>query len=127
MNEEKYKLKQDFKLRLYRFVIRLLKFLARLPDTPVIREIKSQLTRSGTSMGANYFEAEAASSKKDYQNFFHHCLKSANETRFWLACLRDSNLAPKELLEECNYFLRETGEIANIFASSILTMKGKKK
>lgn len=127
MDEKKYKLKQDFKLRLYRFVIRLLKFLARLPNTPVIREIKSQLVRSGTSMGANYFEAEAASSKKDYQNFFHHCLKSANETKFWLACLRDAGLVPSDSLDECNYLLGEAKELANIFASSIMTMKGKKK
>jgi len=59
-------LKREFKLRIYRNVIRLLKFLVKLPNEPVSREIKSQLTRSGTSIGANYFEAEGASSKKDY-------------------------------------------------------------
>ncbi|PIV13044.1 hypothetical protein COS46_02460 [Candidatus Jorgensenbacteria bacterium CG03_land_8_20_14_0_80_38_39] len=59
-------LKREFKLRIYRYVIRLLKFLVKLPNEPVTREIKSQLTRSGTSIGANYFEAEGASSKKDY-------------------------------------------------------------
>ncbi len=62
--------KIEFKVRLYRYIIRLLKFLVKLPNDPVIREIKGQLTRSGTSMGANYFEAKGASSKKDYQNFF---------------------------------------------------------
>ncbi|NQU77681.1 four helix bundle protein [Candidatus Falkowbacteria bacterium] len=127
MDEGKDKLKKEFKLRLYRFVIRLLKFLTQLPNSPVIREIKSQLVRSGTSTGANYFEAEAASSKKDYQNFFHHCLKSTNETKFWLACLRDSDLVPNNLLEECNYLLEEGKEMANIFASSLITMKGKRK
>ena len=59
-------LKREFKLRIYRYVIRLLKFLVKLPNEPVTRDIKSQLTRSGTSIGANYFEAEGASSKKDY-------------------------------------------------------------
>ncbi|MBU4331640.1 four helix bundle protein [Patescibacteria group bacterium] len=127
METEKYKLKQEFKLRLYRFIIRLLKFLSQLPNDPVIREIKSQATRSGSSMGANYFEAEAASSKRDYQNYFSHCLKSSNETKFWLACLRDTGLVAKDMLSECNYLLNETREIANIFASSIITMKGKKK
>jgi len=124
---DKKNLKQKFKLRIYRYVIRLLKFLVKLPNDPVIREIKSQLTRSGTSMGANYFEAEGASSKKDYQNFFAIALKSTNESRFWLAVLRDSNLVPEELRSECEYLLKEAGEIANIFASSILTMKGKRK
>lgn len=120
-------LKQEFKLRIYRYVIRLLKFLVKLPNEPVTREIKSQLTRSGTSMGANYFEAEGASSKKDYQNYFAIALKSTNESKFWLAVLRDSNLVPEELRSECDYLLKEASEIANIFASSILTMKGKRK
>ncbi|PIR06217.1 hypothetical protein COY65_02210 [Candidatus Jorgensenbacteria bacterium CG_4_10_14_0_8_um_filter_39_13] len=57
-------LKREFKLRIYRYVIRLLKFLVKLPNEPVTREIKSQLTRSGTSIGANYFEAEGAVLKK---------------------------------------------------------------
>ena len=57
-------IKEKFKLRIYRYVLRLIRFLAKLSNDPVIREIKSQLTRSGTSIGANYFEAEAASSKK---------------------------------------------------------------
>ncbi len=77
-------------------------------------------------MGANYFEAEAASSKKDFQNFFSHALKSSNESCFWLALLRDSNLVPEELKNECNELLKETKELASIFASSIMTMKGKR-
>lgn len=118
--------KRDFKIRLYKYIIRLLKFLSKLPNDSVIREIKSQLTRSGTSIGANYFEAEAASSKKDYQMFFHHALKSANESKFWLAVLRDAELIPVNLKRELEDLLQETKELANILASSILTMKGKR-
>ncbi|MCD6165611.1 four helix bundle protein [bacterium] len=124
--DKKEILKQKFKARIYRYILSLIKFLAKLPNDPVIREIKSQLTRSGTSIGANYFEAQGASSKKDYLNFFNHSLKSGNETKFWLAILRDSKLLPKELLKENEKLLQETKEIANIFAASILTMKGKK-
>jgi len=118
--------KKEFRARLYKYIIRLLKFLAKLSDKSVVREIKGQLTRSGTSIGANYFEAEAASSKKDYQNFFHHALKSANESKFWLATLRDAELIPKDLINEIEDLLQETKELANILASSLLTMKGKK-
>ena len=125
--KDKKLLKQEFKIRIYRYVLRFLKFLVKLPNDPVIQEIKSQLTRSGTSMGANYFEAEAASSKKDYQNYFSIALKSTSESRFWLAVLRDSGLVTKVLISECEYLLKEAKEIANIFASSILTMKGKRK
>ncbi|MFQ6084080.1 MAG: four helix bundle protein [Candidatus Aminicenantia bacterium] len=122
--KDKKILKQKFKSRIYRYILRLLKFLTKLPNDPVTREIKGQLTKSGTSIGANYFEAEAASSKRNYQNSY--ALKSANESKFWLAILKDSGLAPKELVGECQHLLGETKEIANIFAASILTMKGKK-
>jgi four helix bundle protein len=124
--DDKDKLKKEFKIRLYRYILCLLKFLTQLPNGPVIREIKSQTTRSGTSIGANYFEAGGASSKKDYRNYFNIALKSANETVFWLAVLRDSELAPLSLKEECESLLRETKEIACIFASSIITMKRKR-
>lgn len=119
--------KQEFKIRLYKYVLRLVKFLSKFPRLPVIQVIVKQLMRSGTSIGANCFEAYAASSKKDFQNFFSHALKSANETEFWLGILRDAKLISKELESECDWLLQETREIANILASSILTMKGKKK
>jgi four helix bundle protein len=118
--------KDEFKKRLYNYIIRLVKFLSLLQNNGVTREIISQLMRSGTSVGANYFEAQAASSKKDYPNYFSHSLKSANESKFWLSILSDSNLLPKELAREHEWLLQETGELANIFASSILTMKGYK-
>ena len=124
---EKNEAKKKFKLRIYRYVLKLIRFLTKLPNDSVLREIKSQLTRSGTSIGANYFEADAASSKKDYQNFFSHALKSANESKFWLAILLDSGLVSKILIPEGRWLLEETKELADIFAASIITMKGKRK
>lgn len=118
-------LKEQFKKRIYTYMIRLVKFLGSLPQTIVIREIISQVMRSGTSIGANYFEAQAASSRKDYQNFFNHSLKSANESIFWLLTLKNSDLVPHELVNDLNWLLQETQELANIFASSILTMKNR--
>jgi len=117
---------QQFKRRIYQYVLRLIKFLSKLPNDPVLMELKKQLTKSGTSVGANYFEAISGSSRKDFVNFFTHALKSANETKFWLALIRDSGLIGSSFLAECNELLIETKEIANIFASSILTLKGKK-
>jgi four helix bundle protein len=99
----------------------------KLPNGPVIREVKSQLTRSGTSIGANYFEARGASSKKDFQNFFAIALKSANESIFWLNVLKDVGFISKEIEKEHQDLVSETKEIAKILASSILTMKGKRK
>ena len=71
----------------------------------------------------NYIEAQASSSRKDYTNFFNHALKSANETKVWLALLRDTDNGDKE---EIMSLLKEVTEIANILGSSILTLKGKK-
>jgi len=122
----KDKAKDKFRKRIYDYIIRLVKFLGVLPKDQVTREIIAQLMRSGTSIGANYFEAKSASSRKDYQNYFNHSLKSANESKFWLNLLFDSNLVPKVLISECQWLLQETTELANIFASSIITMKGQK-
>ena len=55
--------------------------------------------------------------------FFNTSLKSANESKLWVALLRDSKRVAPERVE---WFLGELKEIANIFASSILTLRGKK-
>jgi len=77
-------------MRIYRWVLGLIAFLDTLPQDTLSRTIVSQLLRSGTSVGANYIEAQAASSRKDFANFLQHALKSANESKFWLAILRDT-------------------------------------
>jgi len=81
------------------------------------------LLRSATSIGANIIEAQAASSRKDFKNFLNHALKSANETKFCLALLRDSGKKSKEDME---LLLKEAKELSNILASSIITLKNKK-
>lgn len=101
----------------------MIKFIDNLPKNRAADIISKQLLRSGTSIGANYIEAQAASSKKDFTNFFHHSLKSANESKFWIAILKDSGKANKESADE---LLKELVEISNILGSSIITLKGKR-
>lgn len=84
-----------------------------------------QCLRSGTSILANYVEAQSASSKKDFINFFTHSLKSANESKVWLALFRDTRKKEDEN-KELQWLIKELIEISNIIASSILTLKGKK-
>jgi len=115
--------KKEFKRRIYKLILDVLKFCGSLPKDIVSRKICEQLVRSGTSIGANYFEVYSASSKKDYANYFHIALKSSNESIFWISLLRDSDKIGKE---GSNKLLNELQEIAKIFASSLLTMKGKK-
>ena len=115
--------KNEFKKRLYDFTLKSIKFLDELPEDNVSKRIGDQLLRSGTSIIGNYIEGQAASSKNDFTNFFNTSLKSANESKLWFALLRDSGrIKPQEVA----WFLNELNEIANIFASSILTLKGRK-
>ena len=123
MENDKSKFKNEFKKRLYSWVLRLIKFIDKLPRNSACDVMGKQLLRSGTSVLANYVEANSASSKKDFINFFNHSLKSSNESKVWLTLLRDTDKGDKN---ELNWLLKELLELSNIIASSILTLKGKK-
>jgi len=123
MENDNVKFKIEFKKRVYIWVLRLMKLVDKLPKDSVCQVIGKQLLRSGTSILANYIEANSARSKKDFINFFNHSLKSANESKVWICLLRDTNKGDKK---ELKWLLKELVEISNIIASSILTMKGKK-
>ena len=124
MQNDKSKFKNEFKSRLYKWVLDLIKILDSLHKKDYISEtMGKQLLRSGTSVLANYIEANSASSKKDFINFFTHSLKSANESKVWITLLRDTN---KISLSKFDILMGELNQISNVLASSILTMKGKK-
>lgn len=118
---ERLKLKE----RAYLFSLAIIKFIDQLDQNHfVIKEISRQLIRSATSIGANIIEAQAGSSRKDFANFFNYSLKSANETKYWIALLRDSDKASKE---KCNGLLKEVTELANILGASVVTLRKKKR
>jgi four helix bundle protein len=123
MQNDKLKFKKEFKERLYRFVLKLVKMIEKLPKDRVCFILGDQLLRSGTSILSNYIEGQAASSKKDFIKYFEVSLKSINESKVWIALLRDAGKIKKD---EAQWFLDELKEFGNIFASSILTLKGKK-
>jgi four helix bundle protein len=123
MQNDNAKFKNEFKSRLYKWVLRLVKFIDSLGRGNVNEVMGKQLLRSGTSILANYVEANSASSRKDFIIFFTHSLKSANESKVWLSLLKDLDRGDKV---EIDWLLKELVEIANIIASSIITLKGKK-
>ncbi len=123
MENDKEKFKTEFKKRIYNWILKLVRIVDRLPKDNSSKIISSQLIRSGTSVGANYIEAQAASSKKDFVNFLHHSLKSANESKFWIALLRDSEKLDRKESED---LIKELVELSNMLAASIITLKGKK-
>ena len=113
----------QFKKRLYSLILRIIKFVENCKKSQTTKIIGDQLIRSGTSILGNYIEGQSASSKKDYTNYFHHSLKSANESKVWVSILRDTGNGEKE---EANAILAELSEISKIFGSSVLTLKGKR-
>ena len=114
---------EKLKRRIYNFIIELVGFIETLPkNDSLCKVVINQLLRSVTSIVANYVEAIAGSSKKDFTNFLSYSLKSANETKFWLALLRDAKKGDRNKI---NLFLDELIEISNIIGSSVRTLKGK--
>lgn len=122
MQNDSVKFKNEFKKRLYDWVLRLVKFIDKLSKDSVRSVTGKQLLRRGTSVLVNYIEVNSVSSKKDFINFFNHSLKSANESKVWLALLKDLS---KGNMEELKRLLNELCEIANVVAAGILTLKGR--
>lgn len=81
-----------------------------------------QLIRSATSVGANYCEANGASSKKDFRNKIYICKKESKETRYWLLLLLQTD---KENTNKINELLKETQEFIFIFSKIISTLNNK--
>ena len=119
---EENKAKRDIKDRAYSYAIGIIKFIDRLGNRESDKVIGKQLLRSATSIGANIVEARAASSRRDFTNFLNHALKSANESKFWLNLL---NKCEKGESTEIEPLIRETTELANILAASIITLREK--
>ena len=101
--------------RTLEFAVRIIRLSSTLPNTPEARVIRSQITKSGTSIGANYREANRARSKADFKNKIKICESEASETQYWLEIIVKvkwlSWAKVKWEYEEC-------GELLGIFTSA---------
>jgi four helix bundle protein len=88
-------------------------FARLLPKNEITRPLISQIVRSATSVGANYMEANQASSRKDFKNKIAICKKESNETKHWLRMISRANQDKKE---ECRNLWKESHELTLIFA-----------
>jgi four helix bundle protein len=102
----------DLEERTAKFGESIIKFCQNLKENTINRPLISQLIRSGTSVGANYMEANAAVSKKDFQNKISICKKESQETKHWLRMI--SNCCP-EKKDELKTLWREAQELTMIF------------
>lgn len=78
-----------------------------------------QIIRSGSSIGANYREAINASSRKDFRNKIFYCKKEAEETKYWIEMLVETNPEHKNCLRG---LWMEVSELLKIFQKSINTL-----
>ena len=97
-------------------------FCKKIGITPFTRSIIDQLIRAATSIGANYMEANGASSKKDFRNKIHICLKETKETQHWLRMLKSAT-DDQSIHEEITVLSRENQELALIFRKISQTLK----
>ena len=125
MEKQQLKAKNNLKYRTYQFSLDIIDLLELLPRNYIFEVLGKQLLRSATSIGANIIEAQAGRTKKDFINFYHISLKSANETKFWLCLLKEKSKTEdqKNISEK---LLQEAIEVSNMLGASLLTMKNKK-
>ena len=104
----------DLEERTARFGEAIIRFLKRLPRGPHHDRLIDQLTGCGTSIGANYCEANEGVSKKDFRNIIGRCVKEAKETKYFLRLIAT---AEPTLAEEARTLFREAKELHLIFAA----------
>jgi four helix bundle protein len=103
--------------RLLKFAIRTIKFLRTFPNNTEFKVIKYQLIKSCTSPGANYDEAQGASSKADFHNKVRISLKEMRESKYWLLVIEGIHNCNETEQIELDFLLKESTELKNILGS----------
>lgn len=109
LNQKPY----DLEERTAQFAEKIIELCRKAPKNEITLPIIRQLIRCGTSIGANYCEANGASSKKDFKNKIFICKKESKETKYWLRLLAK---AVEELKHECRLLWQEAQEHTLIFS-----------
>jgi four helix bundle protein len=124
VNEEDRK---DIIKRTYKFAIRILYIVNRLPKNVLTYRIIDQLMGCGTAIGSNTEEASAGFSKSDFTYKMSIASKEARETNYFLRLLRDSGLIKDDsLLKEIIDAIDESSQIKRILTSVVKTSQAKK-
>ena len=118
----KKKFAKELEERTKLFTISIIKLSIKLPDTSEGRVVKYQLSKAGTSVGANYREANRSRSRADFKNKIKICVNEARESQYWLEIIMMVDwLKP----EEMEYEYKESGELLAIFTSIGLNLNSK--
>nr|OGC89528.1 MAG: four helix bundle protein [Candidatus Amesbacteria bacterium RBG_19FT_COMBO_48_16] len=108
--------KYDLEDRTARFAESIIDLCKKWPKNAITLPLIDQLIRAGTSIGANYCEANGASSKKDFKNKIFICKKESKESQYWLRLLAKTT-DDESLKKNCRVNWQEAKEFSMIFAS----------
>ena len=100
--------------RTLEFAVKIIKLSASLPDSIEGKVVRNQITKSGTSVGANYREANRARSKADFKNRSKICESEASETQYWLEIIKALEWSDSRNFKDV---YNESSEILAIFSS----------
>lgn len=106
--------------RTKKFAIDLVRLSAKLPNTTEGRVIRNQLTKAGTSVGANYREANRARSRADFSNKIKICESETSETLYWIEIITDLKWIE---IKDTEPIISEANEFLGIFSSIGKTLK----
>jgi four helix bundle protein len=121
MSEGKKKI-YDLEERTACYAESIVKLIKKVPKNEMTKPLISQLIRSGTSIGANYCEADCAESKKDFEHKIGICKKEAKETRYWIRVMAE---AVPEMKEELKLLWKEANELHLIFITIVKKSRSK--
>src|SRR3989344_4111700 len=110
----------DLEERTAKFGEAVIDFAKTIKQNPVNSPLINQIVRSATSIGANYCEANNASSKKDFKNKIFICKKESSETKHWLRMIARANQDKKD---KCKLLWKEANELTMIFSKIIISLK----
>ncbi len=116
--------KAELEKRTKAFALRIVGFDAALPRNRVSDTLGNQLLKSGTSVGANYREANRAQSRNDFIHKIALVEKEAAETQYWLELFDASDMGNSE---DRRWLLEQSNELLAIFTSVGKTAKSRRK
>ncbi len=100
---------KELEKRTRKFAVQIIRLSVTLPNTPEAKVVRNQLTKCGTSVGANYREANGARSKADFKNKITICESEASETQYWLEVIIEVGWKTKDQIkseyDECSELL----------------------
>jgi len=108
--------------RFLNFAVSIYKLESPLGKTYSRRHVYGQLFRSGTSTGANYDEATAAESRRDFIHKMQVVLKEFRESRFWIRFIKKSEMISDDN-RELKYLMQESDELLKIIGKAVSTAK----